>query len=480
MTTPTDDPATPPPATEDEVDVSFTLAPEPVVRDVAEETRKLLHRAARALATQGPQGWRRLDAVFTMTVAAEIVLAVYSDADQRVTRLRPSADVLELIREHRLLSAELGDGPWWRMMLGLSPEGRIQVDYDYGDEPFPADHLFPPAAYRADLEVHPRATVPFWLAAYLAHGDRQLRDPAVAARPQPTTPIPVEGLPPLPQLVARWAVLAAASVAAEDEWGPRFLPSLGRFDTAARHGGALCLLPDDRAVLSGGVWDAPALRSAYLGDTDLPALYAGAPGWVATPTIDRRAAGGLLSFCYWWHDGAWYQGESPPPDEVASALPAVFSAEDTADTLARVVDRTPPPLLRAAAATLVAAAEAGIVTRETLVELFGDEGFFAVDSALFPLDAAGVLLPGIAPMPRRDALALVGTRLTDTAARARLRADRLSTGWLVYLPVEPGDIAVERSLYYVADDGVLEQSSSAVPPSVFLDDFERRFRERND
>ncbi|MGW6423882.1 hypothetical protein ACWF82_14485 [Nocardia sp. NPDC055053] len=486
------DPVPPSESPEDEVDVSFSLTPEPPVRDIAEETRDLLHRAARALASQGPAGWHRLDAVFTMTVAAEIVLAVYSDEAQRVTRLRPSAEVLELVRAHRLLSAELGDGPWWRLLLGLTPEGRIQVDYDYGDEPFPADHLFPPMAYQADLDAFPRADLPFWLAAYLNHADRQLRDPATAAtaaradRAAGPPSIPVTGLPPLPLLVARWAVLAATAVAVESDWGPRFLPSIARFDTGERHGSSLALLAGDRAVLSGGVWNALPLTAAYHGKAPLPGLYTGAPAWVATPTLDRRAAGGLLSFCYWWIDGTWYQGESPTPDAITPALPEIWSAQATADAVAQLIDDEPDELLRTTAATLVDSAEAGVATRGTLVELFGDEGFFDIDGALFQLFVAGVATSeSSAPIPRREAIARVRKHLTDAAVDpatypvARLHADRLPVGWMVYVPVEPGEIAIGRAIYYVADDGVLERSSSAVAPSIFIDDFERRFRERH-
>jgi hypothetical protein len=277
----------------DEVDVNFTAA-----TDIGEQARDLMHRAARALASQGPPGWRRVDAVFALTVTAEIVLAVYSDDEQRVTRLRPSADVLALIRTHRERSAELGDGPWWRLTLGLTPAGHIEVDYDYGDEPFPVDHLFPPMAYQADLEVFPRARLPCWLAAYLNHDDRQLRSAATAAvlaradRAAELAPVPVDGLPPLPLLVARWGVLAGVAVAVGSAWGPRFLPSVGRFDTSDRHGGSLYQLADDRAVLSGGVWNSPALDTAYNEKAPLPQLYAGAPAWEATPTRDSPAGGG--------------------------------------------------------------------------------------------------------------------------------------------------------------------------------------------
>ncbi len=460
--------------------------------DIGAETRDLMHRAARALASQGPTGWRRVDAVFTLTVSAEIVLAVYSDDEQRITRLRPSAEVLALIRTHRERSAQLGDGPWWRLTLGLTPDGHIEVDYDYGDDPFPVDHLFPPMAYQADLAAFPRTRLPCWLAAYLNHDDRQLRSAANAAvkaradRAAGSAPTRADGLPPLPILLARWGVLAGVAVAIGTTWGPRLLPSVARFDTSERHGSSLTVLADGRAVLSGGVWNAPALDAAYNENAPLPELYAGAPAWVATPMLDRRAASGLLSFCYWWEDGSWYQGESPTAESVAVALPNVWSAAATAHAVATLIDENPGEPVRTAAATLVAAAEAGVVTRGTLVELFDDEGLFDIDGALFHLVLAGVTTSaGLAPMPRAEALDRVREHLITaniditTYPPALLRADRLSMGWMVYLPVEPGEIAIGRAIYYVADDGVLERSSSTVAPSIYIDAFERRFEERH-
>ncbi|MFD4460664.1 hypothetical protein [Nocardia sp. NPDC058480] len=459
--------------------------------DIGEQTRDLMHRAARALASQGPTGWRRVDAVFALTVTAEIVLAVYTDDEQRVTRLRPCAEVLALIRTHRERSAQLGDGPWWRLTLGLTPSGHIEVDYDYGDDPFPVDHLFPPMAYQADLTAFPRTRLPCWLTAYLNHDDRQLRSAATAAvqaradRAADSAPVRADGLPPLPLLVARWGVLAGVAVAVGTTWGPRWQPSVARFDTSERHGSSLVQL-DGRAVLSGGVWNAPALDAAYNADAPLPQLYDGAPAWVATPMLDRRAAAGLLSFCYWWEDGHWYQGESPAAETIAIALPNVWSAAATAHAVAALIDEDPSEQVRTAATTLVTAAEAGLVTRGTLVELFDDEGFFDIDGALFHLVLAGVTTSeGVAPMPRAEALDRVREHLlaanidTTHYPSALLRADRLSMGWMVYLPVEPGEIAIGRAIYYVADDGVLERSSSSVAPSIYIDAFERRFQERH-
>ncbi|MBR7518617.1 hypothetical protein KC217_23395, partial [Mycobacterium tuberculosis] len=72
--------------------------------------------------------------------------------------------------------------------------------------------------------------------------------------------VPVTGeLPDLRTLWARWAVLASAFVAAGSERGPRRGPSVGVCERAGHSGSTLTLRPGDRAVLSGGVWEAPAL-----------------------------------------------------------------------------------------------------------------------------------------------------------------------------------------------------------------------------
>ncbi|MBO0878847.1 MAG: hypothetical protein J2P17_00320 [Mycobacterium sp.] len=40
------------------------------------------------------------------------------------------------------------------------------------------------------------------------------------------------------------------------------------------------------------------------------------------------------------------------------------------------------------------------------------------------------------------------------------------------------EIAIGRTIFYVADDGVLEQSSSSVPPSQHVERFEVRYLAR--
>ncbi|MFD8246154.1 hypothetical protein [Nocardia sp. NPDC059691] len=476
----------------EEPDVGFTLSEAAPVEDVAERAKALMHQVARELAAGGPQGWRRVDAVFALTVAAEVALAVYSDDRERAARVTPEPGIVALVREHRELAAGLEDGPWWRLLFTLTSDGRMEVDYDYGDEPFPDEQLFPPEVYLADLTAFPRDSLPVWLGAYVGHGDRQSRPPQVAAaqaradREAGVRAVPSEDeLPPFPIMAARWAVLAAAFVAAESPWGPRLLPSVSWFEGAKRSGCSLYALPGGRAVLSGGVWNAPELAAAYNDGLQLPDLYAGAPEWVAGQVLNHRCTSGLLSFCYWWENGRWYRGASPGPARFAEAMPGVWSSETVVDIVGSLLGDDANARRRAAVGALVSAAEAGVVTRDTLAGVFDDDERFDVDGAFFQLTMAGVTMTAPGPMSREDALARVERLIRDSGADLAnysledLRADRISVGWMVYVPVEPGEIAIGRAIYYIADDGVLERSSSSVAPSVYRAEFERRFRNRH-
>jgi hypothetical protein len=60
----------------------------------------------------------------------------------------------------------------------------------------------------------------------------------------------------------------------------------------------------------------------------------------------------------------------------------------------------------------------------------------------------------------------------------QLVADRFSCGWMVYVPVPRGEIAIGRAIFYIADDGVLEHSSSSIAPTTFVKEFEQRYHER--
>ncbi|MFF2087774.1 hypothetical protein ACFVVM_28685 [Nocardia sp. NPDC058176] len=477
----------------DEPDVGFTLVgqlPEP--EDPTERARKLVHQVARDLASLAPQGWQRLDAAFAMTVRSQHSLVVFSADQQEPVQVTPPPEIIELVWEHRTLSAQLGDGPWWRLLLTLSRTGEINADYDYGDEPFPAEQLFAAEDYRADLETFPRDSVPVWLSAYAAHADKQVRAPRTAAeqarvdrRNDVRAQVSEAGLPALPLMAARWAVLAAAFVAVGSELGPRSLPALNWFEGARGSGSSLYLLPGGRAVLSGGVWDAPELVAAYAAGGPPTALYSGAPSWVAAQVLNHRAAGGMLSFCYWWSDGRWYQGDSPTADRIAEAVPGIWSSDVVAEIVTSLLGAQATEHQRASVESLVAAAEGGVLTRDSVVEVFADGDVFDVDSAYFSLTVAGVTAQAPEPMRPDDAIAAVRAHLDDTAADTsayppeELHAERISVGWMVFVPVAPGELAIGRAIYYVADDGVLERSSSAVAPSVFAEEFAESFYARH-
>ncbi|MFD6158123.1 hypothetical protein ACFWF7_11000 [Nocardia sp. NPDC060256] len=459
-------------------------------QSIEEQAVELAHHIARELGVAGPDGWQSLEAVFSLTAAGGIAYGLYYDDADQVSRIEPSAEVTELVLRHRELSAQLGDGPWWRMLVDLEATGEVEVDYDYGDEPFPDDQLLAPDAYRADLEAFPREQIPVWLAAYVFHDERQWRSPEQAAEQARTdreanitSMLARDEFPALPVLWARWATIAAAFVAIGSGLGPRIRPALGIFEGAARSGSTLFVLPGGRAVLSGGVWNAPELDAAYNDDDELPDLYAGAPDWVANQVLNARAAQGMLSFCYWWANGTWHRGESPSADQLSAAVPGVWTAETVVDILCRLSGDEPTEQQREAAATLVDAAEAGVVTRDTLTALF-DEPDHNIDGAMYQLSLAGITTTILESLPEDQAITLVRQYILDLGVDTtgypldQLVAERLEVGWMVFVPTEPGEIAIGRAIFYIADDGVIEQSSSSMPPSTYSAGFEQRFQER--
>ncbi|WP_067574345.1 hypothetical protein [Nocardia acidivorans] len=373
-------------------DVGFTLAGASPAVEAVQRPNDLTDRIANELATLLSTAGRRLDAAFALTVSDEAGQVVISDGQQAVLA-RPPAAVLPLLRELRDRSAESPDGPWWRVLISLTHVADARFEYDYGEEPFPGDHLFPVQAYLADLRTYPRKRLPVWLAAYIGHDERQTRPPGIASVQASTdvasgiaaTPIGAS-LPPFPVMWSRWGVISAAFVAAKSPWGPRISTALGWFESATRSGSTLHRLPNGRAVLSGGVWNAQELDAAYNDGSRLPQLYRGAPDWVADPVLNSRAANGLLSFCYWWDGKAWYGGESPSIDAVSVAIPGVWSSDSTVDLVAESTEGK----AGAWATALVAAAETGTVTRALLARALAGEDI-DFDNAYYQLILAGVV-----------------------------------------------------------------------------------------
>lgn len=355
-----------------------------------EQSRQVAVRLAHALGELGPPGWRELAAVFALTVAFGGGQVRYVDAAGEVVHASPPAHILELALAQRRLSAGVGDGPWWRLLLRMDADGEVEIDYDYGTEPFPDEHLFAVDAYLADLAEFPREELPMWLSAYLFHDGRQQRAPAIAARQARADRAAGihavaldEVLPDLPAVWVRWTVLSAAFVAVGSEWGPRILPSFGWFEGAQRSGATLYLLPRSRAVLSGGVWNAAELVAGYQDGGELPPVFAGAPSWVTEQVLNSRAATGLVSFCYWWSEDRWYRGGTEGSERLDEAVPGIWS-DDAVERLVRTLAGDPPP--EPVAALLVAAYE-GVVTRAHLLAVFGADA--DIDSALHQLTMSG-------------------------------------------------------------------------------------------
>lgn len=361
---------------------------EPV--DTAARSAELIQRIVREFTAVAPPGWQQLDALFTLSVGGGIVVAYFTDVQGNAVAVEPSAEAVELAHQQRRLSAQSADGPWWRMLVRARPSDTWQVEYDHGEEPFPEDQLFEPEAYRADLLAFPRQRLPVWLAAYIGHGGAQRRDPGRAAQGDARKALPASGLPDLPGLWARWALIAAAHVATGSEWGPRILPALGWFEGNSGGGSTLVLLPGGRAVLSGGTWDAPALEAAYNGGAQLPDLYAGAPDWLADPVLNQRAAKGLLSFCYWWDGAGWWHGASPDIAEIAPAVPEVWTSASVVDVVTAVLSERSTTACGRDIAELLVAAEAGTATRTAFAELLGNDPHGALDDGYYQLLLAGV------------------------------------------------------------------------------------------
>ncbi|WP_174361624.1 hypothetical protein [Nocardia paucivorans] len=453
------------------------------------DARDALERIVDRLLDVAPPGWDRLYAELSVTVSAWAARAVFT-VDGVETVVDVPRPAVESVREYRAATAVPGSGTWWRLVLHVTADGDIEAEYDHGDRPFPGDQLLGSAAYRADLKSFPRDRLPVWLAAYIGHDGRQTRSPhraVVMARADRAASIWSElvenEFPPFPAMWARWTALAAAFTAAGSERGPRMLPALGWFESSRRSGATLCALPGDRAVLSGGVWDDPMLDAVYNRARDMPNFYAGAPEWVADPVLNPRAASGLLSFCYWWENGHWYRGESPPAQRCAFALPGIRTADTVVDIITRVVSRGNDSERSAAIATLVDAAESGAVTEETVLNAFGADGV-DMGAALFQFRIAGLLVEKLAAMPEKLALTRVRQYLGGHGLDApgysmdELVTERLDCGWMVYAPGPSDEFASDRPIFCIADDGVLEISSSAVAPKRFVAQFEQRFRRR--
>lgn len=380
--------------------IGFTVVedapkPEPATahrdQQLADQAAAMLDPVAQQLAALGPPEWSELSAVFALTVRAGSADCAFATRGgwQPVTVPR---SVMELVRAQREVSAQMSAGPWWRLLLTVTREGRLRADYDYADQPFPDGQLQPAQNYRDDIAAYPRQRLPVWLAGYLAGPAAQGRPStqALATASSDETvgrrPVETEDIEPLPDTWARWAVLAAVYAGARSQWGPRIYPDMAWYESDARSGSTLHLLPGDRAVLSGGRWNSDLLSAAYQRHDALPDLYCGAPAWVDDAVLNTRNQNGLLSFCYWWDQGRWWRGATDTFDELDEPLPVIWTPEETVDAMTAVVGSGTQDACR----QLLAAADSHRVTPDDVVAVFARFGNPDPAAAFEQLNLAGL------------------------------------------------------------------------------------------
>lgn len=359
---------------------------------IAAQASAMVDPIAQELAELGPPGWQEFTAVFALTVRAGFASCWFTTSDGVAVAVTVPESVMDRVREQRSVSAGMSAGPWWRLVMTVTSVGQLRVGYDYGDDPFPDDQLQPADNYRADITAYPRPGLPVWLAGYLAGPEAQGRSPAAAAaavladRDAGRHATETDDLDPLPDTWTRWAVLAAVSVGARSQWGPRIAAGLGWYESDARSGSTLFVLPGDRAVLSGGRWNSVLLTVAYGQQGSLPDLYCGAPEWVNDTVINTRNQNGLLSFCYWWSGGHWWRGSADTFDELDEPLPAIWSPKDTVSAMTAVVG----PGIEDACGRLLSAAREHAATRELLAAVFAHYRDPDLDTAYNQLSLAGL------------------------------------------------------------------------------------------
>jgi hypothetical protein len=374
-------------AAPDEVD--FDLGADYTPGQVAS---RLIEPIVEQLAQLGPDGWQEFTAQFAFTISSQIAQLRFS-ADGGTALVPVPQSIAELVRLQREAAAGMPAGPWWRLLLTVTNRGETTVDYDYGDEPFPDDQMVAPEHYRNDLETFPREHVPVWIAGYAAGPavqGRDARQAAAAAAGDATagrTAIVAEGMPPLRDLWARWAVLSATYAGVRSGWGPWMYPGYAWYESDHRSGSTLFVLPGDRAVLSGGKWNSELLDAAYNGGQPLPDLYTGAPSWVNDTVLNTRNRNGLLSFCFWWANDQWHRGATDTSGELDAPMPPVRTADET---IRAMVSQTGPGT-ESQCESLLTAAATGTATVDDVAAIFAGNPDADVDTAADQLSLAGLL-----------------------------------------------------------------------------------------
>ncbi|WP_447004412.1 hypothetical protein ACRAKI_33100 [Saccharothrix isguenensis] len=151
---------------------------------------ELLQHIGGVLLDAAPDGFRRIDLLVRMTVAAQdATLRVYMP-DRSTPQVVPSEGLITAFQEMRQVLYQPGRGTWFSARCVVNAPVSIDVTYNFDHDPG-FDPPVPAADFVRDLQAFPRdeGFIPDWLRAKLVEASA---DPAEArpegARPQEARP----------------------------------------------------------------------------------------------------------------------------------------------------------------------------------------------------------------------------------------------------------------------------------------------------
>jgi hypothetical protein len=130
---------------------------------------QLVQQIGIGLLNVAPPGWRRLDLVAKVSVAAQDYdLGVLMPDNSQVVAEVPE-DAIAAILELRRLMFQPERGTWFSMRFMMDPPTAYHAFYNFDHDP-QWDPPLPPEVFRRDLEAFPRPAdaVPAWLRGLVA------------------------------------------------------------------------------------------------------------------------------------------------------------------------------------------------------------------------------------------------------------------------------------------------------------------------
>jgi hypothetical protein len=228
-------------------------------------------------------------------------------------------------------------------------------------------------------------------------------------------------LPPLPDVWARWALIASVLPLA-DHGDILWVDDDGaHHDDGGGNWSQLVRLADGRGVLFG--------YDHEYSDTTNPNpavdLLADAPPWAPLAALVPAAEDDQLGYCYWWAESGWTRVDYDVADGLEASAPRVF---DDAGTITEIREWLEPSGRDAPAEACGAAVEAARRRQlrvDHLEAVLGDAGPAALARAVERARSAGLTADGPAPpvtVPAPNPARRRRRRLTDDEADAAVTA----------------------------------------------------------